>query len=445
MAVGGRAARRPRFIEAVTANGAQSYISLPPFSAMVFERRFSMRSLGARLAWKLALVALAAVGSSPPVGALEPQGPVLTLPGTWGSPLGVLPTEDDGYLAFWTGVFKSLRSQSFDSGDSPIQPQTVLGRGDSIQVVDEPGGFRRFVWSTGFLMHSQRVDRRGRRVGATAEFRVKGSPVSYRPEMPCLVRMPDGSGLVFWFRRGLSQGLELRGRAVDTEFRPRGEEFSVASLQTQVFADGGLSCAAGEDGRVLLALSLDRFVSNRDRTELIVWNLAPGSRRAIRMTPSPAGSVGHDQHQSGPQLVTQVDGTFLLAWERHHEAPLVQRVEARQLDSSGGPLGPIVRITPNGEQEYAPRLVARSTGGAVLATTRGVPARIVAQELQSDGQPIGGVVRIDDPDAGLTSGSVAFLGQRADDPDAPLWVVWLAYRGTFPVFDFAYRARRVAP
>jgi hypothetical protein len=377
---------------------------------------------------------IAAVLSSSPLAALGPQGPAVDLP--YPRPLGVLPTADDGYLVFWLGEFRTLRVRAFDASGVALQPQLVLGAADKVSVTDESEGLRRLVWNAGGRVRSLRFDRRGRRAGEVSEFNVRSAPGARKPQAPRLLRLPDRSGLVVWMR-GSNGVVELRGRFVDAGFRPRSEEFSVASVRGFENLFGEIAGAVGDDGRVILGLSVPNDVVRG--TELMFWDLPPGARRARRIRPAPGGAAGPDIHQSELSVVRQADGTFLAVWQRSDAVTFSVHVEARHLDAQGNPLGGVVRITPAGEQDAAPLLVANPDVGATLLMVRGQSERIVAQTLLPDGQPVGGAVRIDDGGED-TVAQPDFLGQRADDPGAPLWATWEFARGQV---QFGSKARRI--
>jgi hypothetical protein len=241
--------------------------------------------------------------------------------------------------------------------------------------------------------------------------------------VPALAVAPSGRGVLAWVHRGADQRYGVRARLIARDRRlGRLEE---VSLPQQYWSGNAPDVAVDRNGRATIAWSAPTSgVGSRVfARQLTQAGLAP--LHAL----TPGGST------SLPVVAFDGRGTATVAWAAYPEIPPggsndQRRIEARQIRSGGG-LGPLRVLAPEGPGYEAPVLAADGLGNTTVVW---VGPGIRARRLSRRGQ-VGPVRTL------TTEGEVTLSPVVAADADGVVTAAWPSrLRGNFSI-----RAARFVP
>jgi hypothetical protein len=255
----------------------------------------------------------------------------------------------------------------------------------------------------------------GGRPRATQPLTLDGNESAYSP---AFVAAPGGALELVWSRRTTEAGAALAGTALGAPFALPAPGVG-AEPQVAVDADG---------------------------TTVVVW-VDAGTGRAMAAQAPAGGAFQPPQVLSAsgraraPQLAISSTGTAVAAWQQSNGAGNSVQVATRP---RGGGFGGPVQIAEPSQRAFAPRLAADAAGEVLLAWVNsnvatgfgGGPGIVRLQRLGADGTPVGPRLRI------TPNGVRATQPAIVSDGSSSVVVAWTVFRSRTggPI-----QARRVAP
>lgn len=309
----------------------------------------------------------------------------------------------------WDGADFRVQARQIDADGTPAEAtRTLSGSGQDAldpQVDVAPDGEATAVWKRfdGFhyLVQARRIAPDGSSEGSSQRL---SEPKQDAVE-PQVAVAGDGAATVVWSRFDGEDSIVQTRR-----LEPDG---------TAAEATADLS-AAGESA------IQPRVAVDSDGAATVVWNRFDGSDRVIqgrRLSPAgaPEGAVQNlsaaGRSAAEPQLALDSEGAATVVWDRFDGASFV--VQARRLDSSGGPAGAAVNLSAAGRDAADPQLAISPGDAATVLWSRYDGANWIAQrrDLAADGT-LGAVESLSA--AGRSAGDPA-LAWGGDGTPAMAW------------------------
>lgn len=202
----------------------------------------------------------------------------------------------------------------------------------------------------------------------TRAFGADGQPLGPEVRMaaaqvipPRLAVGPDGSFLVIWAQveapRPVSQDGFIEGRLFNADGTPKGESFSIGEeLSENDSSFPRYDVAVDSEGDFLVTWS--QRTPGAVQSSTFLRRYAPDG--------SPLGGPALARYRpTGQEIAAGPDGTFVSVW--HSEAGSSLRVVARELTTTGVPLGPLKVLSQRPFELVPPPVLAGNGAGSFVA------------------------------------------------------------------------------
>jgi hypothetical protein len=255
----------------------------------------------------------------------------------------------------------------------------------------------------------------GGRASGPQALTADGTESAYSPRF---VARPDGALRLVWSRRRSAAGAALAGTAFGPPFALPAPGVG-AEPQVAIDADG---------------------------TTVVVW-IDQASGRAMAARAPAGGAFGPPAVLSAsgrardPQLAISTTGTAVAAWIQSNGAGNAVQVATRP---RGGAFGAPVQVADASQRAFVPRLAASPAGEVLVAWVNsnvatgfgGGPGIVRVQRLGADGRPVGPRLRVTPNGVRTTQDAIA------SDGSGSVVVAWTVFRSRT---GGAVQARRIAP
>jgi hypothetical protein len=307
----------------------------------------------------------------------------------------------------------------------PVNTATEASEGDAAIVADGSGGFT-VAWASYESDSPNSMGVYFRRFSGSLQPLTEEIPANVTTAgdqgSPAITPVGGGNYVVAWTSN------QPAGQDYDTYFRRFRADGEPLGDETRANAD-----RAGYQLRPAIA-------PNGNGSFTIMWashsggGSTPFQIRAQRFDADGEG-IGSELTLNGtaqqapfsyPQVAPDGDNGFIVAWGTEEPETSSSSIYVRHFDSSGTPVGNVIRASPTphaGQYPISPALTASTTGGFDVAwQLSGVgESQVLARRFDASGNALGSQIRIDAPPQ-YEAGAPSIAG----DPGGGFTVVWQA-------------------